>query len=138
MFLTKLSINIITFMIWIQCFTMYGAILSILCVIFQIIHYFTNKIQRVHAAKKHDQKSLPKLIEMEVWTSFNQFGPVWTSFTQLCVIGSMPLEHYTGILESWNSGILESSHFKHTRTDFVTLAQFSIGMSNKKNHTFLN
>ena len=106
--------------------------------IFQIIHYFTNKIQRVHAVKKHDQKSVPKLNEMEVSTSFNQFQPVSTSFTQLCVIGSMPLEHYTGILESWNSGILESSHFKHMRTDFVTLAQFSIGMSNKKNHTFLN
>ena len=85
----------------------------------------------------HDQKSVPKLKEMVVSTSFNQFQPVLTSFTQLCVIGSMPLEHYTGILESWNSGILESSHFKHMRTDFLRLAQFSIGMSNKKNHTFL-
>ena len=106
--------------------------------IFQIVHYYSNKIQRVHAAKKHDQKSVLKLNEMEVSTSFNQFQPVSTSFTQLCVIGSMPLEHYTGILESWNSGILESFHFKHMRTDFATLAQFSIGMSNKKNHTFLN
>ena len=106
--------------------TIYNVTFPMLCMIFQISHYFTNKIQIVYAVKKHDQKYVPKLNEMEVSTSFNQFQPVSTSFTQLCVIGSMPLEHYTGILESWNSGILESSHFKHMRTDFVTLAQFSI------------
>ena len=137
MFSTKLSINIIPFMIWIQCFTIYGVILPLLCVIFQVIHYFTNKIQRVHAVKKHDQKYVPKLNEMEVSTSFNQFQPVSTSFTQLCVIGSMPLEHYTGILESWNSGILESSHFKHMRTHFVTLAQLSKCLIRKITHLLL-
>ena len=115
---------------------MYNVILLISCMIFQIIHYFTNKIQRVHAGIKHDQKSVPKLNEMEVSTSFNQFQPVSTSFTQLCVIGSMPLEHYTGILESWNSGILESSHFKHSRTHFVILAQFSICLIRKITHFF--
>ena len=103
--------------------TIFNVIFQILCVIFQISHYFTNKNQRVHTVKRYDQKCVPKLNEMEVSTSFNQNLPVSTSFHQFWVRNQLPLEPIwnPGILVFWNPGILPFQTFKNTL---------------KKNHTF--
>ena len=95
--------------------TIYNVILPILCMIFQISHYFTNKNQRVHTVQRYDQKCVPKLNEMGVSTSFNQFLPVSTSFHQFWVRNQLPLEPIwnPGILEFWNPGILQFQTFSN-------------------------